>query len=97
MKWYKTGGYGNLIVEVEFISETDKFVNVLSQYNGKEERVIKLSNWGNYFKTYDEAKEFLKTQCEEKIGRLQRNLELLNEELIEINKLQFVHENVNTN
>lgn len=97
MKYYKTKSRGTLIVEVEVTKETDKFVYAISEYNGREERVMKISHYAKYFKTFEEAKEFLKTECEGKIKLAQSKLEILSEELEYINELHFVHENVNNN
>ena len=67
-KWYKTGGYKNLIQEVEVVKETNKFVTVLQEkftlsdrpVEYIERRSAKRSSYDNYFKTYHEAYEFLK-------------------------------------
>ena len=87
MKYYKTGSYGKLIKEVEVTKETDKFVYIINENNGKEERVGKLGNYLNYFKTYDEAKCFLETKKKIKIEQLEASLKRERLELQEIDNL----------
>lgn len=84
MKYYKTGTYGKLIKEVEATKETDKCVYIKNEYNGKEERVVKLGSYANYFKSYDEAKCFLETKKKIKIEQLEASLKREKLELQEI-------------
>ena len=87
MKYYKTGGYGKLIKEVEVTKETDKCIYIKNEYNGKEERIAKLGNFANYFKSYDEAKCFLETKKQIIIEKLEASLKKERLELEEIYKL----------
>jgi hypothetical protein len=87
MKYYKTRSYGTLIKEIEVTRETDKCVYVVNKHNNKEERVVKLTTYENYFASYDEAKCFLQTTKKIKIEQIERSLERQKSELNEINKL----------
>lgn len=87
MKYYKTGSYGKLIKEIEVTKETDKCIYIINEYNGKEERVVKLSSYTNYFKSYDEAKSFLETKKKIKIEQLEASLKRERLELQEIYNL----------
>ena len=87
MKYYKTGSYGKLIKEVEVTKETDKCIYIKNEYNGKEERVVKLGIYANYFESYDEAKCFLETKKQIKIEQLEESLKRERLELEEIYKL----------
>jgi prefoldin subunit 5 len=87
MKYYKTGSYGKLIKEVEAVKETDKCVYIKNEFNEKEERVVKLGQYANYFKTYDEAKCFLETKKQIKIKQLEASLKRAKLELQEIYNL----------
>ena len=87
MKYYKTGSYRKLIKEVEVTKETNKCIYIYNEYNGKEERVVKLGIYSNYFKSYDEAKCFLETKKKIKIEQLEESLKREILELEEIYKL----------
>ncbi len=87
MKYYKTGGYGTLIVEVEVTKETEKCIYIKNKYNGKEDRISKSSNYENYFKSYDEAKCFLETKKKIKIEHLEAALKRERNELEIIERL----------
>ena len=87
MKYYKTGSYGKLIKEIEVTKETTKCIYIVNEYNGKEERVMKLGSYSNYFKTFDEAKQFLKTKKEIQIEQLEAKLKTCKLELQEIDNL----------
>ena len=87
MKYYKTGSYVKLIKEVEVTKETDKCIYIKNEYNGKEERVVKLGSYANYFKSYDEAKCFLETKKQIKIEQLEASLKRERLELEEIYNL----------
>ena len=84
MKYYKTGSYGKLIKEVEATKETDKCIYIKNEYNGKEERVVKLGSYEKYFKSYDEAKCFLETKKKIKIEQLEA---LLKKERLELEEI----------
>ena len=87
MKYYKTRAYGKLIKEVEVTKETEKCIYVKNEYNGKEERIMKLGIYANYFKSYDEAKCFLETKKKIQIEQLEASLKRNKLELEEIDKL----------
>ena len=87
MKYYKTGTYGKLIKEVEVTKETEKCIYVKNEHNGKEERIMKLGSYANYFKSYDEAKCFLETKKKIHIEQLEASLKRNKLELEEIDKL----------
>lgn len=87
MKYYKTGAYGKLIKEVEVTKETEKCIYVKNEYNGKEERIMKIGIYANYFKSYDEAKCFLETKKKIQIEQLEASLKRNKLELEEIDKL----------
>ena len=87
MKYYKTGSYGKLIKEVEVTKETEKCIYVKNEYNGKEERIMKLGSYTNYFNSYDEAKCFLQTKKKIQIEQLEVSLKMNKSELEEIDNL----------
>jgi hypothetical protein len=87
MKYYKTGSYGKLIKEAEVTKETDKCIYIKNEYNGKEERVVKLGTYANYFKSYDEAKCFLVTKKQIQIEQLEASLKRHKLELEDIYSL----------
>ena len=58
MIFYKTGGFNEIIEEVEIFRETDSFV-IIKLQNGRERRDAKRSNYANYFKTKKEAYDFV--------------------------------------
>lgn len=78
MKVYKTGGYKELIEEIEATKVTEKSVWLS---NG---RSAKRSNYANYWDTIEEAKEHLEAKykrmikaSESKIEKAKSNLEAL--------------------
>ena len=87
MKYYKTGSYGKLIKEVEVTKETEKCIYVKNKYNGKEERIMKLGIYTNYFNSHDEAKCFLQTKKKIQIEQLEVSLKSNKSELEEIDNL----------
>lgn len=79
MKVYKTGGYKELIEEVEAAKVTEKSVWLS---NG---RSLKRSHYANYWDTIEEAKKHLQEKykrviqaSEDKIAQAKHNLEALN-------------------
>ena len=78
MKVYKTGGWKELIEEIEATKVTEKSVWLS---NG---RSAKRSNYANYWDTIEEAKEYLKEKyngminsAEKKIEKAKTDLEAL--------------------
>lgn len=80
MKVYKTGGYKELIEEIEAIKVTEKSVWLSNGRNAKR------SNYTNFWDTLEEAKEHLESKfkrdiksAERKIAKTKANLELLSQ------------------
>ena len=68
--WYETGGFGKqLVVPVKVEKSTDKSVWIDGQRRGRR------STWRNYFKTPDEAFNYLTAECEQKIGVCKQQLD----------------------
>ena len=68
-KWYKATGWNfcNPTIEVVYaIKASDKFLTIASQLYGTF-RVAKVSESERYFKTFDEAKEFIVHAIDTKI------------------------------
>ena len=74
--WYRTIKYyyknENQIIPVDVVKSTDKTVTIKT--NNREERVHKVTEWHNYFKTYDEAYLFLKNRYLKEIEDLTERL-----------------------
>ena len=89
MKKYKTGGYGELIEEVEIVRETEKSVFVKDLYGfntGRVSREAKRCSYSNYFDTMKEAKDFLKQRFEDKIKSHEQQIESANKSLAKVEK-----------
>ncbi len=86
MKKYKTGGYTELIKEVEIIRETEKSVFIKREtWKGiKNVREAKRGNYLNYFDTAKEAKEFLKGKYESNIQRYKLKIKFINKSLAKL-------------
>lgn len=69
MKIYKTGGYKELIEEIEATKVTEKSVWLS---NG---RSAKRSNYANYWDTIEEAKEHLKEKYNRMINSAEKKIE----------------------
>lgn len=59
MKLYRTGWGNELIKEVEVEKQTEKSIWIKNRYNGKVTRCAKHSNYDNFWKTIEEAKQHL--------------------------------------
>lgn len=83
MRKYKTGGWKELIEEVEIVKETDRCVFFRQDYFGKmrEIRQAKRSSSTNYWNTIKEAKEFLKGKAEGRIESYEERIKSCKKEL----------------
>jgi len=82
MKVYRTGFFAkNLIQEMEAEKWTDKTLTINGTRSNWESR------YDRFFKSFDEAKEYIKNQSESNILNLERKLKEENETLIKINQL----------
>ena len=80
MKMYKTGGWKELIEIVEPTKVTEKSVWLS---NG---RSSKMSNYGNYWGTMEEAKEHLKEKYSRMIESAERKIEKAKADLEALSK-----------
>lgn len=92
MKKYRTGGYGELIEEIEIVKETDRCIFFRQDYFGKmrEIRQAKRSSSTNYWNTIKEAKEFLKERATISIKNYKESIERLETRLIKIEKFKLL-------
>lgn len=77
MKIYRISKYGIEIKELEMVRETEKQVVYLykwSEDNIREEKSNKISDWYRFFKTYEDAKEFLLNRENEKVKYLEEEI-----------------------
>ena len=87
---FKTGEYGKLITPVPFEKENDTSVWIKETYGDGTKalkRYSKRSSWHCFFDTAEEAKEYLKNQCQEQINNIQGCLLSAYEKMKELNKL----------
>lgn len=75
--WYRTGQYKPLIEPVEVIRETEKYVVISIDEWGKkvERKDAKISQFHRYWKTWEEARDFLLERAEREVdsARFQLN------------------------
>ena len=74
--WYKTS-YDNSIKEVTVIKETEKqVVYIDNRFDGtdRQERGSKIGSYSNFFKTYEEAKQFLIDKLAENVRQKEAQL-----------------------
>jgi len=86
MKKFRTR-YGNTIQSFEIVKETEKQI-VYLQENGRECREAKLSDWGAWHCTFEEAKQHLIDKCLAKIKSYEDMASYARNELEKINKIQ---------
>ena len=89
---YQVGNYNCEIEKVKVTKETDKFVTVERIYNKEkyERREAKNSSWHNFFNTFQEAKNYLIEQSENKIKSYEENAEREKQNLVKIINLKEV-------
>ncbi len=90
--WFKTGGYGDKKIEaVQVERSTDKSVWYKeTNWNGssKISQTRIKSDYYNFFKTFEEAKDFLVKKAERKHENAKRNLDSARSELEEMKALK---------
>jgi hypothetical protein len=83
MQKFRTGGYGNKLIEsVEIDRETESSVFIGKNRNAKR------SSYHNYFDTWDDAKAFLLKNAEDAAASIRRQLEVANGKLGNIRGLR---------
>lgn len=85
--WYKAGHHSStLIDEVEVIEETEQFITYTYDFYGKGGtiRSKKRSNYDNYFKTREEAVEFLLEKAEKRAEYAKRASETALKDLLNL-------------
>lgn len=87
MKLYKTGGYKELIEEIEATRVTDKCYWQKSPFNGVENRLSMRSNYDNVWKTKDEAKQYLLEKTTRSLEATKSNLNKLRSKLDQIESI----------
>lgn len=87
MKVYEVWKYGCNIVIHDAKKMTDKTVWLISKRTGTVDRRSIISEYSSFFKTFDEAKDFLIKRLENKIDYLQREKVRFQNDLIVVKKL----------
>lgn len=88
MIWYYTNDWNTEIKEREIVKATEKTVAYISEYFGKkaQHRELKSSSCRQWFKTKEEAIEFLRKRLETKVFNYSRDLGLAQAELEKFNQ-----------
>ncbi len=74
MRVYKTGGWKELIEEIEATRVNEKSVWIYNELRNKEERSARYSNYSNYWVTIEEAKNYLKEKLHNQIKRAEKQI-----------------------
>lgn len=79
--WYETNElYGRCKIEaVDVLKSTGKTITLCGTNKSERRKAIR-SEWNNYFRTWEEAREFLLSKVDVKVANLRRQLELANSE-----------------
>jgi len=75
--WYKASKWGKLISPVEVLKETNKFIKI------RDRRILKSSDYHNYFPTYREAYDFILNRKEAEIIGLKARLKSCESDLVD--------------
>ena len=82
---FKTNKWDQTIKQIEIIRETEKCI-IIFGWRSKEKRILKRSQYEDYFDTFDEAAKFKREQLMETLKGLKKVQERTEAKLIELNE-----------
>ena len=85
--WYKVQSYGHIIKPVEVVRFTDKSIWMENSFTTLTDRLLRLTDYANYYPTWEEAHAFLLTRFADRVARLKQNTQNANSILGQIKKM----------
>lgn len=88
--WYRA--YSSEIIPVSVVKASDKMLTLQQTRMGKNIRNAIRSDFYNYFRTWQEAKDFLLTQAQGRIERAERELQIAQQQMHKVTELREASE-----
>lgn len=87
--WYRGGGWRHAVEPVQVVGETDKTITELTTWNGHttETRRPKETSDSAVFRTWTEARDYVRARVEQRLAGLEDQLAYQRKELDAINAL----------